>query len=146
MPGYAINEGMFQIPDGWEDKTVTLLSYPAGSAKPAASVTVTRERLPGPPPTLKAYVDAQLEKLATALGSFHLLQRTQIELDGQPTECMEFTWKTPERAEVRQLMAVIFWGSYSLVLTTTAGTDVFANWQPVFQDILTSFRVRPLAG
>jgi hypothetical protein len=72
MPGYAINEGMFQIQDGWQDKSVTALPFPSGATVPSASLTVTREVLTDPFVPLSTYVDDQLKKLAKTCPGFHV--------------------------------------------------------------------------
>ena len=142
MPGFAINEGVFQIPDGWEDKSITALSFPRGASVPSASVTVTRELLVNPNETLLAYVDVQLTKLAKTCAAFQLTQRKDWELNGDPAQILDFTWKTPDGIRVRQFMIVSFWNSQSLVFTYTATIDKFVEFQPTFESIIASFRVR----
>jgi hypothetical protein len=142
MPEFAINEGTFQIPDGWEDKSITALAFPQGAAVPSASVTVTRELLTDSAVSLHSYVDAQLAKLAKTCASFHLTQRRDWQLNHTPAEVLEFTWKTPDGIHVRQLMVVTFWGPQSLVFTSTATTDKFAEFQALFEGVIASFRAR----
>ncbi len=139
---FAINEGMFQLPDGWEDRSVTAISFPAGSNTPAASVTVTRERIKDSGETLSSYVNSQLAKLAKTCAAFQLIRHAPAYLGGLPAELAEFRWKTPEKIVVRQLMVIAFWGSQSLVMTSTAEVDAFAGFEPVFESILSSFRLR----
>ncbi len=142
MSAFFINEGVFQIPDGWENKSVTALSFPIGAAKPDASLTVTRETIDASALTLAKYVDAQLAKLAKVCVGFQLVQRAPTQIGGAPGELVEFTWKTPDSIEVRQLMGVIFHESQSLVITATAATNRFAEFQSIFEAIFGSFRIR----
>jgi hypothetical protein len=142
MPAFAINEGMFQIPEGWEDKSITALSFPSGAPVPSASVTVTRELLVNPNEALPAYVDVQLNKLAKTCAAFQLAQRKDWELNGDPAQVLDFTWKTPDGTHVRQLMIVSFWGSQSLVFTYTATIDKFAEFQSLFESMIASFHAR----
>ncbi len=142
MPWFVINEGMFEIPDGWEDRSVTAISFPAGSNIPAASLTVTRETIKDPKETLESYVNGQLAKLAKTCAAFQLIRHLPTRLSGLPAEVVEFNWNTPEKIAVRQLMVITFWESQSLVITSTAAVDRFVEFQPMFEAILTSFRVR----
>lgn len=133
---------MFQIPDGWEDKSITALSFPKGAPVPSASVTVTRELLSDPHVTLPGYVDAQLTKLAKTCSAFHLTQRKDWQWQGDPAQILDFTWKTPDGVHVRQQMVVIFWNGQSLVFTFTSTIDKFAEHQPLFDGIVSSFNPR----
>jgi len=133
---------MFQLPDGWEDHSVTAISFPVGSKIPAASVTVTRETLKDSQESLSSYVNAQMAKLAKTCAGFQLVRHMPTELSGLPAEVVEFTWKTPEKITVRQIMLISFWKSQSLVITSTAAVERFVEFQPVFESILTSFRAR----
>ena len=142
MPAFVINEGVFQIPDGWEDKSITALSFPKGAPIPSASVTVTRELLTDPHVTLPSYVETQLMKLAKTCAAFHLTERKDWELNGDPTQVLDFTWKTPDGVHVRQLMVVLFWNGQSLVFTYTSTIDKFAEFQPLFENIIGSFNAR----
>ncbi len=142
MPAFVINEGMFQVPDGWEDKSITALSFPKGAPVPSASVTVTRELMTDPHVTLPGYVDAQLTKLAKTCAAFHLTQRKDSELHGDPSQVLDFTWKTPDGVHVRQQMIVIFWNGQSLVFTFTSTIDKFTEHQPLFDSIAASFNAR----
>ena len=142
MHPFIVNEGVFEIPDGWEDKSITALSFPVGAPKPEASLTVTRETVNTSDQTLAKYVDLQLTKVAKACGGFQLIQRAPRPIGGLPGELVEFTWKTPDGMEVRQLMGVIFYESQSLVITTTAATARFPEFQSIFEGIFSSFRAR----
>ncbi len=142
MPGFAINEGMFQIPEGWEDKSITALSFPKGAAIPSASLTVTRETLTDPNLALAPYVDAQLTKLAKTCHAFQILHRDDWEICGDPAQRIEFTWTTPERMHIHQLMTVMFWGAQALVITATATSDKFPEYHAVFEEFVANFRVR----
>jgi hypothetical protein len=142
MPGYAINEGMFQIQDGWEDKSVTALSFPSGATVPSASITVTREVLTNPSAPLATYVDEQLKKLAKACPAFQMNQRSAWELNGEPAELLDINWKTPERIHVRQWLVLLVWNEKALVFTYTSSTDKFDEFRPYFEQIMSSFCVR----
>lgn len=142
MAIFAINEGSFELPDDWEDKSVTAISFPSGSKVPAASITVTREMIKDKKETLSSYVNGQLVNLAKTCPAFQLVRHIPAKLNGLLAESVEFTWKTPEKIAVRQLMVVTFVKSHSLVITSTAAAERFAEFQPVFEAVIASFRVR----
>lgn len=143
MPVFLINEGSFEIGEGWDDKSVTALTFPAGSQAPEASFTVTRDPLSaGAPGSVGDYVDEQLSKLARSCQQFDLIRRDDATISERPGQLVEFTWKTPEGAIVRQIQAVLILEGKALVLTGTAPKSRFADFSDVFQNMIASFRTR----
>jgi len=143
MPAFFINEGTFEVDGDWDDKSVTALTFPSGSQVPEASFTVTREPLsPGGQVSVADYVDEQLSKLARSCQQFDLIRRDDTIVSEQPGQVVEFTWKTPDGAVVRQVQAVLMCDTRVLVLTGTAPKGRFADYSDVFQKMISTFRIR----
>jgi hypothetical protein len=139
MPPFLINEGRFEVADGWEDRSVTLLTFPPGSPKPDATFTVTRETM-NPNASLGSYIDQQLVKLASTCPQFQLLRRADVSLGGMPSYLLEYTWRTPDLGAIHQLQAVLVAGAKAVALTATASADKFPAFAATFQSLLQSFR------
>lgn len=143
MSDFLINEGTFDVGDGWDDKSVTALTFPSGSHTPEASFTVTRDPLgAGTPAAIGHYVDEQLSKLARSCQQFDLLRRDDVTISDRPAELIEFSWKTPDGAVVRQVQGVLILEGMALVLTGTAPKSRFADFSGIFQNMIASFRTR----
>jgi hypothetical protein len=143
MSIFFINEGTFEVGDGWDDRSVTALTFPAGMQTPEASFTVTRDPLvPGAGSSVSDYVDEQLSRLARSCPQFDLIRRDDATIADQPGQLVEFTWKTPEGKLVRQIQGVLISNATALVLTGTAPRDRFADFSDTFRSMVGSFRLR----
>jgi len=141
MSVFFINEGTFEVGDDWDDKSVTALTFPSGSKAPEASFTVTRDPLsPTASAAIGDYVDEQLSKLARSCQQFDLIRRDEATISERPAEVVEFTWKTPDGAIVRQVQAALILEGKALVLTGTAPKGRFPDFSDVFQKMIVSFR------
>jgi hypothetical protein len=141
MPRHLLNEGVLQIPDDWQDKTVTALSFPAGASKADASFAVTRDPAAANLPSLAAYVDKQLVEMAKGCPKFELIERHEASLGGAPAQSVSYTWRSPDGTIVQQLQAISLLGSgTALVLTATAPRDKFAQFATTFENMMSSFQ------
>ncbi|KPA13241.1 protein containing DUF1795 [Candidatus Magnetomorum sp. HK-1] len=70
---YYCNNGCIQIPEGWEDKTIISLTYPAGAKQATASFTIVKDTLKDNEITLAAYVDNHLQAVKE-FSNFRLLE------------------------------------------------------------------------
>jgi hypothetical protein len=143
MSIFFINEGTFEVNDGWDDRSVTALTFPSGMQAPEASFTVTRDPLtPGAGTSVSDYVDEQLSKLARSCQQFDLIRRDDTTIADQPGQTVEFTWKTPEGKAVRQIQGVLISDAIALVLTGTSPRDRFPDFADTFHSMIGSFRFR----
>jgi hypothetical protein len=143
MPVFTFNEGSLQLPNGWEDRTVVALSFPAGSKKPDASFAVTRDRSATDDPSLASYVDRQLVDMAKSCPRFELVRRERTALNGETAETMEFTWRSPDGTFVRQHQTIVRLKSgVALALTGTAPSQRFQEFSTTFQGLIETFRLR----
>ena len=146
MPDFAINEGVFTFPPGWEDRSVTAVTFPAGDPTPSASLTVTRETIRDSKQTLTSYVNEQLARLAKTCSAFQMIRHLPTQLSGISAVLAEFTWATPEKVSVRQVIVITFIQSQFVVITATASVDRFPEFEPVFYNVINSFRTRTAHG
>jgi hypothetical protein len=143
MTDFLFNEGALELPEGWEDRSVLALSFPAGSKKPEASFAITRDAAAAGQPTLAAYVDRQMVDLGRSLTRFDLVERAREMLDGEPAERLEFTWRSPDGATVRQRQTIVrLENGWALTLTCTTQESRFAQYQPAFEKLIRTFRFR----
>ena len=143
MPVYVMNEGGFDIPAGWQDKTVTALVFPEYAASSDASLTVTRDPAAKQSPSLPAYVDKQLIDMARTCSQFDLIQREDVTLHGVQAQSIEYTWRRPDGKSVRQLQLVMLTSSRdALMFTGTALADDYPRYQDVLKRAILSFRFR----
>jgi hypothetical protein len=143
MPLYRINEGDLEVPGGWEDRTVTALSFPSKAAKPEASFAITRDNHVASDKTLASYVDQQLVDMAKTCPRFELIARSRIEIDATPAEQLQFTWRSPDGTTVQQQQTVILMADHvALTFTATAPRAKFGEYAPVFASLVETFRLR----
>ncbi|HEY6330930.1 MAG TPA: DcrB-related protein [Blastocatellia bacterium] len=143
MSDFFMDEGSLELDDGWDDRTVTALTFPAGSQKPEASLSVTRDPLrPGLQISLAGYVDEQLTRLAKSCQQFRLIERQETTIGDLPAELVEFVWKTPDGFLMHQIQAVLILTGKVMVLTGTAQSDKYAGFSDIFQQMIMSFRPR----
>jgi hypothetical protein len=143
MSIFFINEGTFDVDDGWNDRSVTALTFPSGMQTPEASFTVTRDSLaPGAGSTVGDYVDEQLSRLARSCPQFDLIRRDDTTISEQPGQLVEFTWKTPEGKLVRQIQGVLISNGTALMMTGTSPKDRFPDFSEAFHSMIGSFRLR----
>jgi len=141
MPRYLLNEGLLQIPEGWQDKTVTALSFPAGAAKADASFAVTRDPAAAQSPSLASYVDRQLVDMAKGCPKFELIERHDAALGNAPAQSVSYTWRSPDGTIVQQWQTITrLQSGTALVLTATAPRDKFPQFQSAFEEMISSFQ------
>jgi hypothetical protein len=143
MTEYVVDEGTIELDGDWDDKSVTALTFPAGSQRPDASFSITRDALPpGAPISLAVYVDQQLSRIAKSCPEFRFIDRHDATIADLPSELVEFTWKTPDAIVVHQIQAVLMLARKVLVLTGTAPADKYSAYSEVFNSLIMSFRTR----
>ncbi len=140
MQTLRMNEGKIEIPKGWEDKTIHVLSCPVGAKEPGASFSVTRSHL-GEKTGLKVYIDKQLVEMAKIFPRFSMISRDEVTVDGAEAEHLVFTWRSEKGGTLRQEQTVVMLpGEKVLVLTGTARKDAYHLYADAFCDMVTKFR------
>jgi len=141
MRPYRLNEADLQIPDGWQDNTIHSFVLP-GDGGGAASLVITRDMEAGDV-DLSAYADQQLVRSAQQLPSYTLLSREQRAIANRPATQSDFTWLTPEGISVRQRQACLRLSGLVLVITLTGRNASFADYEPVWGQVMDSIKLRP---
>lgn len=140
---FQMNEGALSVPPQWEDKTITALSFPAGSRSPEASFAITRDPGGNGAGSLSGYVDRQVADLAKTCRKFSLIDRHACTVDNLPAEVIEFSWQSPDGMGVVQQQTVLLLSSgVALTFTGTARREKFSSYADMFQQMVGSFQVR----
>ena len=146
MGTFRINEGQLEVPEGWEDRSVTALSFPAKSQKPEASFAITRDSSLTEGTTLSAYVDRQMVDMAKTCPRFEVLSRVGLDIDGNPAESLLIAWRSPDGSFVQQEQTILLLPTgVALVFTATASKIRFAEYAPAFKKLISSFSLRKAA-
>src|SRR5262249_1610888 len=137
MSLYRLNEGDMEVPDGWGDRSVTSLSFPAKSSKPEASFAITRDSSLVEGTSLRSYIDKQLVNMAKTCPRFELLNREEVEVDAIPAERVEFTWRSPDGSFVQQEQTVLLLPSgVAFTFTATAAKNRFPDHIATFRQLV----------
>lgn len=141
MSKLQMKEGELEIPTGWEDKTIHVLSCPAGAGDPDASFTVTRSHPDEEGVDLKTYIDGQLVLMAKVFPRFRVMHRDAVDLDGEAAEHIVCTWRSEKGGTVRQEQTVVMLpDGMVLIMTATAQLEKYHQFSDAFCDLVTSFR------
>ncbi len=137
MPNYLINEGNFDLPDGWIDQTINV--FPNSPSSPADfSVVITRDN-PFANETLQGYFERQIKQLPDALPGFKELRRGSLTVGEQEAVDIEYTWiGKGKKMHIRQVCVIV--KNSILNITATAVAPHFPKYSPQFDDILVSFK------
>lgn len=135
---YAINEGSLplDVPGTWEDQSIHVLRLP-GDGQATASLVITRDVLPVGM-ALPAYVDAETERLRTALPGFELHRRVPIAWPDMTGEALLTRWQSAEGPMDQVLCCRPGIGRRLLVFTATHPTPFP---EPIYDALL-----RAIAG
>jgi hypothetical protein len=140
MQEYWINEGSLLLPDHWRDTTINVFSMPSSKNSREASATflITRDD-ETKVDSLNHYADLQLVEAARKLSKYKLIQRRETRINHRPAIEIDFSWRTPERAEIIQRQAYLQQGSGFLIFTFTVQTgkpiDLEGNWNEILASI-----------
>jgi hypothetical protein len=146
MRSYRTNEADIEIPEEWKDTTIHAFVLPGEEGGGgAASFVITRDP-DAAGMDLQEYADQQLVKAAQQLPSYSLVKRDKRTIAEQPALQSDFTWTTPERVTVRQRQACLRHGDLVLVLTLTARDATFPKYEPIWGQVIDSFRLRPITA
>jgi hypothetical protein len=142
VSSFLMNDGDIDFPEGWEDRSIQVLSYPAGSKEPSASLSVTRHRLDGDR-DLSAYIDRQLGDMIKACPRFSLIRRDPVTLGGEPAERLLFSWCSQNgEMLLQEQTAALLPAGFILVFTATASKEGFPLYAKTLRTLVDSFRLR----
>jgi hypothetical protein len=139
-------QGMtIDCPEGWQDRSMLVLSAGPGTLGVAPSFVVTREIAPGDLPSdptarLEVFADRQTEQFRDTLPAPVEIVRRQIDVPRSPPE-LSLDWIS-DGIPIRQWITYANAPDGSVIIAT--GTAARANYdmaEPVFRSILRSFRL-----
>ncbi|CNH74128.1 DcrB-related protein [Yersinia pekkanenii] len=139
MQKYAIQEGFFDIPEDFVDRTIN--SFILGDANNSQfNFSISRD-VPFPNEQISSYVDRQLGILKKNIKGYKLLQQRPCKL-GQKNEGFEIygTWKEGKQT-IYQRQAAFFISEKNIIIFSATSGKIFNEQSDKYwQDWLTSFR------
>jgi len=135
---YSINEGYFEIPEEWTDRSVNVFSA-SGDLPGDFSFVITRESLEDNQ-TFESYVEEQLTALSKTLSRFKLSRKYVASVDRAPVLNAEFTWEAEGKTMV-QRQAYVKCGRQALVFTATTVERFSREYREIIDNILSTFRM-----
>jgi hypothetical protein len=139
MSLYHINEGTFDLPDDWSDRSMNIFT-PDESENPEWNIVVSRDKL-AEDVTLTDYLENQLTEMPKALPRFRLISNEEIAINDVPAREVVSTW-IGDGGTVRQKQVVFVIESKSLVFTFTVLERLFSQYSTVLDDFVKTFIVR----
>jgi hypothetical protein len=135
---YRINEGSFELPDGYVDQTLNV--FPNSSAVPADFSLVVSRDTPLAGENLQAYFERQMKELPGSLPGVKVLRRGTLTVGGRQAMEVEYTWVS-KGMKMHQRQATLLVGGRILNVTASALDNAFAKFAAQFEEILNSFRL-----
>ncbi|RNF34518.1 DcrB-related protein [Paracoccus methylarcula] len=136
---YRINEGMFDLPEGWRDRTVNVIA--SDNSPTQMALTITRDdRAWGV--SFPEYLEDQMKRVSNALEGFELLGRREFHLSGLPAHEMEGRWMR-SNTPVHMLSTIIDTGERALIFTASTDGQMSPGQKFEMRRIVESFRVMP---
>ncbi|WP_026871487.1 DUF1795 domain-containing protein [Inquilinus limosus] len=140
---YHLQEGVLDVPAGWEDQSVNVFAAP-GAHGGGLSFVVTREALPGGL-SIRDYGEREIRRMSKETKQFSLLGRHPVEIAGQTVDAFEVRWKS-ERGLVHQVMAAAEVNGRVMIFTATMPTSMPADTRDRMLRVMASFRLYSDAG
>jgi hypothetical protein len=139
MSLYHINEGTFELPDAWVDRTMHIFT-PDDTETPDWNIVVSRDKLEAGE-TLSGYLDKQLAEMPKALSRFRLISNEEIAVGDIPARQVVSTW-IGDGGTVRQKQVVFAVKGQSLVFTFTVLERAYQKYETILDDFLQTFALR----
>ena len=139
MSLYQINEGSFELPDAWADRSMNIFA-PDESINPEWNIVVSRDKL-DEDETLSGYVEKQLAEMPKALPRFRLLVDDETVVNQMTGREIVSTW-VGDGGTVRQKQIVFVMNDKSLVFTFTVLERLSSKYENVLNDFVQTFVAR----
>jgi hypothetical protein len=139
---YMGSDILLDIPDTWQDRTITAFSAPAKEEQTVTpNIVLTRDTVPTGEDAAK-YADRQLVELARNLAGFRLQERRQVQVSGLPGIELSFTWSGTSGTVRQNQTFVMTQGRRLLTFVITAAERDFPEMEPHFAALLASAKVQ----
>ncbi|SFS09828.1 DcrB-related protein [Sphingomonas jatrophae] len=141
MPPYRTNDATFDVPQTWQDQSITAFRLPPAPGGGDASFVVTQDAGKGVLP-FDTYFEQQAESVRRGLPEYEEVRRDRFELDGREAAWLEFRW-TKDRV-VMQLRQVYFdCGFKAVICTLTALPANMEYHDPEWRRVMKSLAFTP---
>lgn len=140
MIPYRTQEVDLEVPDSWQDQSITIFKLPAvGSAK-EASFIITRDASQGGTAFVD-YVDNQINSAQQQLPAFKLIQRWDMVLHGHAATLLDYSWQREGR-EIMLRQVFIERKPAVLITTLTTTTDDLVHHEKAWKVVMNSLKPR----
>ena len=139
MSLYHINEGTFDLPDDWSDRSMNIFT-PDASEKPEWNIVISRDTLKEGE-NLDDYLSVQLEEMPKALPRFRVISQEDIRVNDFPGKKVVATW-IGEGGTIRQKQIVLVRNAKSLVFTFTVLERLHLQYENVLDEFVETFKLR----
>ena len=139
MSLYHINEGTFDLPDDWSDRSMNIFT-PDESENPEWNIVISRDKLKEGE-TLEDYVSTQLEEMPKALPRFRLVSEEKVEINNFSGKAVISTW-IGDAGTVRQKQIILVRNAKSLVFTFTVLERLHLKYENILGEFVESFNFR----
>lgn len=137
---YRTQEVDLEVPDTWQDQSITIFKLPAvGSAK-EASFIVTRDATQGASAFVD-YVDNQMKSAEQQLPAFKLAQRWDMVLYGHAATLVDYSWQHEGR-EIMLRQVFIERKPAVLITTLTTTPDDLVHHEKAWKIVMNSLKPR----
>ncbi|MDB6182696.1 DUF1795 domain-containing protein [Paracoccus fistulariae] len=117
---YRINEGLIDIPDDWQDRSVNVIGSTITGA--GVTMTITRDEIPMGMPFAE-YVQGQARQARDALDGFVSAGPRDLLIDGRSAIEIECRWNA-KQGRVHQIITTVQYGHRALVLTASVAGEM----------------------
>lgn len=135
---YRINEGSIDLPQGWHDRTINVVS--SNLAGPGVSLTITRDDMAWGM-GFGEYVADQAKQAAQALKDFRIAQQRELTVNGVPAVEVECHWSAKQGAIHQLITTVSAGGGKVLILTASVGGEMSPAQQAEMRRVVSTLRL-----
>jgi hypothetical protein len=122
MSGYHVHEGLLELPEGWEDRSINIFSRELAPNQ-IASIVITRDTTSEP---LSAFVDKTMKSLAKQLPRFMMFKRVPSTFGAIEGEDVSFQWRR-EGMDIYQRQAFLPVAESKLLTFTISAPVKYRN-------------------
>ncbi|WP_456310868.1 DcrB-related protein [Serratia proteamaculans] len=136
---YSIDEGVFDIPSGFTDRTINTFVL-GDPGKSQFNVSISRD-IPLPNEQVEEYVERQLGVLKKNIKGYKLLQNRACLL-GQKNEGIEVygTWQEGKQVIYQRQAAFFMMKNKAIIFSATSGKKFDEQLDKYWKGVLASFR------
>lgn len=134
---YRINEGTFDLPEGWRDRTINIIA--SDNSPFQMALTITRDDLAWGV-SFAEYLDDQMVRAKKALNELELLGRRDLTIGGLAAHEIETRWMR-DKTPVHTLTTIMDMGARALIFTATTDGQMSEGQLEEMRRIVGGFRV-----